>query len=159
MKWQDIVADPNLRDLPYKIETNERGQIVMTPARLRHGNYQSKVGFLLMTLCRQGGEVVMECAIQTSKGTKVADVGWFSDERWAQVKDEFDSPIAPEICVEVVSPANSTSEIDEKKQLYFNAKASEVWVCSAKGKVRFYTQAGELNVSALIPDFPKEIAK
>ena len=36
MNWQEVCADPHLRDLPYKIELNERGQILMTPVRLYH---------------------------------------------------------------------------------------------------------------------------
>lgn len=33
--WQEICADPNLQDLPYKIELNKSGYIVMTPAKMR----------------------------------------------------------------------------------------------------------------------------
>ena len=32
MEWREIVEHPSLKDLPFKIETNERGQIIMTPA-------------------------------------------------------------------------------------------------------------------------------
>jgi hypothetical protein len=32
-RWQEIVADPALRDIPYKVETNHRGQLVLSPAR------------------------------------------------------------------------------------------------------------------------------
>jgi hypothetical protein len=34
--WQHVLEDETLRDLPYKIETNERGQIVMSPVTKRH---------------------------------------------------------------------------------------------------------------------------
>lgn len=34
MNWQEVCADPHLLDLPYKIELNERGQILMTPVGL-----------------------------------------------------------------------------------------------------------------------------
>lgn len=159
MQWKDVVADPNLQNLPFKIETNEWGQIVMTPARLMHGKYQSLIDGQLQTLMKQPGETVIECAIQTRKGTKVADVAWFSESRWEQVKDEYDSPIAPELCVEVISPSNSTEEIDEKKALYFERGALEVWTCNAKGKIQFYTTGGEIPSSALVPHFPKTIAR
>ena len=68
-----LCADPALRDLPYKIETNEYGQIVMSPTNQRHGLCQSKIDRLLARLVR-GGEPSVETAIQTSRGTKVADV-------------------------------------------------------------------------------------
>jgi Uma2 family endonuclease len=120
MQWKDVVADPNLQDLPFKIETNEWGQIVMTPARLQHRNYQSKIAGLLQAKIDHG-ETVTECPIQTAMGTKVADVAWFSSERWAQVKDEYDSPVAAEICVEILSPSNSSGEIQQKKPSILSA--------------------------------------
>ena len=157
MNWQQVVADPNLKDLPYKIELNEWGQIVMTPARLIHGRHQAMITALLRQLMQQVGEVVTGCAVQTDQGTKVADVAWFSLARWHQVQDELEASIAPEICVEIISPGHSTGEMKHKRKIYFEAGASEVWICAAKGKVKFYNQAGEMNVSALVPAFPKNI--
>ncbi|MCB0189958.1 MAG: Uma2 family endonuclease [Caldilineaceae bacterium] len=159
MQWKDVVADPNLQDLPFKIETNEWGQIVMTPARLKRGHYQSKIIVLLQALVQASGEVITECPIQTPKGTKVADVAWFSQERWEQVKDEFDSPIAPEICIEILSPSNSAAEILEKQKLYFAKGADEVWICDATGKMEFYLSVGVTAQSQLVPEFPIEILK
>jgi len=155
MNWQQVVADPNLKDLPYKIELNEWGQIVMTPARLIHGRHQAMIAALLSQLMQQAGEVITECAVQTSQGTKVADVAWFSLARWHQVQDELDASIAPEICVEIISPGNSTDEMKHKRKLYFEAGAAEIWICDAKGKVKFYSQTGEIGESALVPTFPK----
>lgn len=157
MQWREVVAHPSLRDLPFKIETNERGQIVMTPTKLMHGKYQSLIDGLLQDLMEHPGETVIESAIQTRKGTKVADIAWFSESRWEQVKDEYDSPISPEICVEVISPSNSSDEIQEKKQLYFERGAVEVWTCNAKGTMQFYTLSGEVSSSVLVPQFPKTI--
>ena len=159
MQWKDVVADPNLQGLPFKIETNEWGQIVMTPARLQHGNYQSKIDGLLQIKMSEPGETITECPIQTRMGTKVADVAWFSFERWEQVKGGFDSPIAPEICVEVLSPSNSSGEIDQKMQLYFERGADEVWICDADGVMTFYLQNGAIARSILVPDFPANILK
>lgn len=161
MTWKELVADPNLRDLPYKIETNEWGQIVMTPTRNKHGAYQFKLAAMVDDLMRQverAGIVVTESAIQTNKGTKVADVAWYSAERWAIVQDEYDASVAPELCLEIISPDNSTGEIEEKRQLYFAAGAQEVWVCSDQGRLTFYAPSGELVSSALLPDFPKTVA-
>jgi Uma2 family endonuclease len=157
MNWQQVVADPNLKDLPYKIELNEWGQIVMTPARLMHGRYQAMITALLRQFMQQVGEVVAECAIQTSQGTKVADVAWFSLARWQQVQDELEASIAPEICVEIISPGNSIGEMKQKRKIYFEAGAAEVWICDASGKVRFYSVAGEISKSALVPTFPRSV--
>ena len=161
MQWKDVVTHPSLRDLPFKIETNEWGQIVMTPARNKHGARQFQIADLLNDLMQQSeqeGTTVTESAIQTTKGTKVADIAWYSLERWLIVEDEFDASIAPEICVEVLSPGNSTGEIDDKKALYFAAGAHEVWVCYSDGGISFYGPQGKLTQSKLVPNFPKQIA-
>lgn len=157
LAWKELVEDPNLKDLPYKIETNEWGQIVMTPARVKHGNYQTKIVLLIRDLLQRPGESVVECAIQTSKGTKVADVAWFSEARWKIVEDQYDVSLAPEICVEVISPGNTGGEISEKRGLYFEAGALEVWVCNAEATMRFYDPNGEHNHSAPVSNFPKKL--
>lgn len=157
LTWEEVCADPNLEDLPYKIETNEWGQIVMSPTRLKHGAFQFKIGQILSRLVQEHGKIVTEAAVRTSKGTKVADVAWFSPERWEQVKDEFDASTAPEICVEVISPRNSKEEIEQKKRLNFEAGAQEVWICDDEGRMRFFTRETALGSSALASGFPKKI--
>ena len=157
MNWQEVCADSHLQDLPYKIELNERGQVLMTPTKVAHGAYQSKISILIAELIQHTGKMVSECAIRTSKGTKVADVAWISLARWEQIKDEYDCSIAPEICVEILSPANSNVEIKEKMALYFEAGAKEVWLCDEEGNMRFYTSEGEQGNALLVPEFPKQI--
>jgi Uma2 family endonuclease len=57
--------------------------------------------------------------------------------------------------VEVRSPGNSADEMKNKRKLYFAAGALEVWVCDAKGKIKFYEPSGEISSSTLVPTFPK----
>ena len=38
MKWDEVCKDTLLQDLPYKVELNEWGNIVLSPASNRHGN-------------------------------------------------------------------------------------------------------------------------
>ena len=64
---------------------------------------------------------------------------------------------APEICVEVISPSNTASEIEEKKQLYFEAGAKEVWLCDDDGTMRFFLPGSLVPASLLCPDFPVRI--
>lgn len=156
LTWEEVCNDPHLQNLPYQIELNEWGQIVMTPTHLWHGAYQFEIGRLIGEILREG-EIVTEAAIQTAKGTKVADVAWFSDERWEQVKEAYDAPIAPEICVEVVSPSNAPGEIDEKRALYYEAGADEVWLCNKEGEMTFYDKDGTIESSRRVPSFPSRI--
>ena len=158
MTWKEIVENPTLQNLPYKIETNAQGQLIMTPTKIRHGSFQSKIGTLLDRQLEGHGVVVTECAVQTSAGTKVADVAWFSNERWLIVQDDYDASIAPEICVEVLSDSNTRAEMETKRKLYFEQKAREVWICDREGQISFFDADGEMASSRLVPDFPKQIS-
>lgn len=53
-QWQEIVADPTLRDLPYKVETNTNGQIVLSPHTNRHSALQEETQNLLRGACAGG---------------------------------------------------------------------------------------------------------
>ncbi len=156
MNWQQVCEDPNLKDLPYKIELNERGQILMSPARLCHSAFQGKIIKHLITLM-EDGEAFPECAISTTQGTKVADVVWCSSELWGKIKHEIESSIAPEICVEVISPANTNQEMDEKRNLYFSVGAREVWICDEKGAMQFSDASGKIESSEICPLFPNTV--
>lgn len=154
MEWSEILADPSLQDLPYKIETNEYGQIVMSPASNRHSRRQSRIERALENAMDRG-EVFVECSIGTPKGTKVPDVVWASDELMQRQEDADPMTEAPEICIEVLSPSNSRKEIDEKRWLYLDAGALEVWVCDPEGKLTFFDREGVIDQSKLAPKFPK----
>ncbi|QTA87932.1 Uma2 family endonuclease [Desulfonema magnum] len=157
MNWQEICSYPNLQNLPFKIELNQQGQIIMSPAKLYHGAFQSEISYLIKRL-QHHGKIVVECAVRTKHGTKVADVAWFSQERWEQVKDEFESPVAPEICVEIVSESNTREELFHKKRLYFEKGAREFWLCEKNGKMKFHDhRKGEISASLLVPEFPEMI--
>ena len=50
--------------------------------------------------------------------------------------------VAPEICVEIVSPSNS-DEMEEKIQLYLHQGAKEVWLCNQQGEISYFTLNGQ----------------
>lgn len=110
MNWQDVFDDPTLQDLPYKIELNKFGQIVMSPASNESGRFQTRIAARLLQIMA-GGEVITECSINTSDGTKVADVAWGSTEFFGEHGLVTPLPEAPQICVEIISPGNSHEEI------------------------------------------------
>jgi len=158
MQWQEVCENKQLQDLPFKIELNKWGQIVMSPAKPRHSFYQGRISGLLERLI-DTGELMPELAIQTTDGIKVADVVWVSDARADIILDEDVASIAPEICVEIKSASNTIKEMEEKKDLYLAAEAEEVWLCDEEGKIRFYNQQGELKNSLLVPNFPQQIRR
>ena len=154
MEWQELCENPQLQDLPFKIELNHWGQIVMTPAKNVHSVLQWEIQRTIYDLIGNQGKLIPECAIQTRDNVKVADVTWISAERYEQVKHEIAYSQAPEICVEIISDSNTKKEMLEKKELYFEAGAQEVWLCSIDGEMSFYSLSGELKQSELIKKFP-----
>lgn len=151
MTWDEIVNSPYLKDLPFKIETNRFGQILMSPASNKHGRMQFDVGRKIDRKKRTG-TIITECSIETSDGVKVADVAWASDQFIAEFGDVTPYPKAPEICVEVVSPSNSKAEIEYKSELYLAKGAQEVWVVNNKNEVTIYSHTGKLKKSKLVPN-------
>ena len=154
-RWAEVAADPTLAALPYKIETNANGNILMMPpASGGHSYRQSRIQRALEDTL--GGFALPECPVSTIDGVRAADVGWYSEERFSQVDGQIAFEIAPEICVEVISPCNTASEMNEKKKLYFEAGADEVWFCADGGSMQYFDRF-DPNVpipnSALCPDF------
>ncbi len=153
MNWSEVIADPCLQDLPYKIELNQYGAIVMTPASNRHARRQSRIYDLLSDL-KSDGEMIVECAVATQQGVRVPDVAWMSNAFVKEHGETTPYEQAPELCIEVVSPSNSRREMEEKVQLFFGQGAQEVWLCSEAGALEFFSPAGALKSSVLFPEFP-----
>ena len=158
-RWAELLADPEMRKIEGRIETDRHGHILMSPpAAANHGGYQAEMAFLLNNLMRRG-RVHTECPISTADGVRIADVAWASKDGVRKLGALIIFPTAPEICVEVLSPDNSKAEMREKAALYFNAGAREVWHCSRTGQMTFFAagEASPLTRSRLRPDFPAQI--
>ncbi|MEE4359851.1 MAG: Uma2 family endonuclease [Desulfococcaceae bacterium] len=156
MNWQQVCEYPGLQNLPFKIELDERGKIIMSPAKAYHALYQAEISYLLRHITKEG-KALSECPIRTRKGTKVADAAWVSPERLKIIRYESECSVAPEICVEILSESNTDEEMAEKKQLYFENGAKEVWFCTEQGLISFYSPEGRLDKSEMIPTFPIKI--
>ncbi|MFZ1492324.1 MAG: Uma2 family endonuclease [Candidatus Competibacter denitrificans] len=157
MNWLEVCEHPDLQDLPFKIELDETGKIIMSPTKVYHSVYQGEIIRLLFSLSKTG-KALAECAIATRLGTKVADVAWASSERLKTIWSEVECSVAPELCVEVLSSTNTEAEMRTKRQLYFEKGAREVWICNTDGRLTFFNSENELPRSILFPDFPERIA-
>ena len=124
--------------------------------KVYHSLFQGKITGLLYSNLKDG-DVLVECAISTNEGTKVADVAWSYKERLEIIRNEFECSIAPEICIEIMSSANTKEEMDNKRKLYFDNGAIEVWICSENGTFEFFTKTGKSNHSPLAPNFPAKL--
>ena len=159
IRWTEVLADRPLADIPYRIETNAFGQITMNPpASGGHSTRQGRITILLDRLL--GGHSLPECPVSTIDGVKAVDVGWYSDERFVRVDGQVAFEIAPEICVEVLSPSNTKSEMQLKRTIYFEAGAEEFWICNLDRIMNFFhrDKPTESRAESLrCPEFPKSI--
>lgn len=160
-RWGEVCADPVLSQLEYRIETDSYGHIVMTPPPApEHGELQVEIAVLLRKLL-PGGNVITECPVSTDGGVRAADVAWISKARRLSQREKQLFTVAPEICVEVLSPSNTQGEIEEKKSLYFGAGAEEVWICGLDGTLRVFLRGAptRLGSSTLCSKLPERVEK
>ena len=158
-RWAELLADPELAKFEGRVETDRHGHIIMTPPPApTHGSFQARIASFLDRYLSHG-RVLTECPISTADGVKAADVAWASPELMVELGRRICFPRAPEICVEVMSPSNTEAEIREKVALYFDAGATEVWICAESGTMSFFGPRAErsMRASRLCPQFPKRV--
>ena len=154
-RWDEVTADPSLRDLPYKVETNAQGQIILSPHKNRHSDLQTAV-FHLLQQHAPDGHISVEYALATFRGVKAPDVVWMSVGRREEMRETGDpSTLAPEICVEITSASNTEDEMQEKRALYREIGAEEVWVVEEES-IRFFGEE-ERERSEIAPDCPPAV--
>jgi Uma2 family endonuclease len=160
LRWAEVMRDPSLRDLPYKIELNARGKIEMSPASNRHALLQAHVA---AEFSRQlpAGRPLTECSVLTEIGVRVPDIAWASSEFLRQHGNSTPFPAAPEICVEITSPSNSAGEIHEKIHADLSAGAQEVWIFGEDGNIEYHDRDGRkrsssFNIKVSLPDVSKK---
>jgi Uma2 family endonuclease len=123
-----------------------------------HGRFQAQITRLVHQYL-PAGEVLITCPVSTDDGVRAADVVWLSPQRSQETAGQAFLRIAPEICIEVLSPSNTPEQMNDKAALYFSAGAQEVWWCQEDGTMRFFTGVGiEVGASGICPGFPKKIA-
>ena len=132
MTWQEVMDNPYLQNLPFKIELSKWGKVEMSPASNLHGKRQGEIFSELRK--KRGGVVIIDCSIQTEDGVRVADVAWISNARYAQFGTQTPYPQAPELSVEIMSPSNTWAEMHMKAGMYLKAGAKEVWIDPLDGK-------------------------
>lgn len=159
-RWAELLADRGLARIEGRIETDRHGHIIMTPPRgARHGMFQAEIARWLGNHAPHG-RVLTECPVSTADGVRAADVAWASADRMRELGNRQLFPVAPDVCVEVLSPDNTESEMREKRALYFDAGAKEVWICAQSGAMTFFQAAAAdtlMPASRTFPDFPAQI--
>ena len=129
-----------------------RGEIVMLPPPgFEHGNVQSNTNYVLKHYVRahQLGWVTVESGVVTEIGPDTVrgpDVAFWSKERLPldQPPPRGYPEVAPDLCVEVLSPSNRPAQVQAKVREYLTRGVRLVWVVDPEQRnVTIYRTADE----------------
>ncbi len=144
-RWNELAADP---ESPDRFELNQFGELIVSPKpTTRHQATTSEVAYQLAA--QLGPRALTEASVLTDRGVRVPDVVWMTPERWAECKDQTPLQLAPDVCVEVLSPSNTREELAMKVGAYLRGGAREAIVVGLKGEVEFFGPEGKREASAL----------
>jgi Uma2 family endonuclease len=108
------------------------------------------VGFALWTFLKdnQLGRVTVGTGVITERdpdSVREPDVSYWSADRIPLSEKPVGYPeVAPDLCVEVVSPSDRISELRKKAAEYLNCGVRMVWIADPEGQtVTIYRQPGE----------------
>jgi Uma2 family endonuclease len=153
-RWRQLADNPVVAAIPCKVELSEKGAIEVSPPTPRHAFVQ---GFVIRELTRQRpeGTTLPEFPVETEIGMRVPDVVWVSPELMERHRNETEFRVAPDLCIEVLSPTNTRIEMAEKTAAYLAAGAKEVWVVDEDGVPEIHTSAGRVTASTLGFELPR----
>ena len=160
--WEKVCADPQLQELPYRIELNRFNQIVMSPVNPRHSELCYAVARRLEDFA-VGGRILIDLAVDTSDRIKVPDVAWATRGLVRRMPKDAPWTQAPDLCIEVLSPSNTKEEMRRKRVLFFERDAKEVWICDQEGRLTFFRrddaepEGQRSSRSQLLPGFPTRV--
>jgi Uma2 family endonuclease len=142
----------------------------MTPAGWRHGAVGGNLHSLLGRHVLQHGLGQLFFAetgfllARDPDTVRAPDIGFIRKDRLAgEPPEEAFWPGAPDLAVEVVSPSDTTGEVDEKVGSWLEAGAKMVWVVSPKWRsvtvyrsatdIRTLTENDDLDGDDVVPGF------
>jgi Uma2 family endonuclease len=178
-----ITAD-ELLDMPHRDEHGNdcrleliRGELkVMSPTKPLHGILCARLAAALINFV-EANELGMAFGAETGfvveqdpDSVLGVDASFVSRERLAAVETfEKFFPFAPDLAVEVLSPSNTVSEIDEKITMYFAAGSRLVWIVKPKQRtiavynspsdVRTLGEHDTLDGGDVLPGFTLKLSK
>lgn len=147
-RWLQMMHDPLVAAIPYKVELNEKGTIEVSPPTTRHAMLQAFLAGELRNQ-RPEGTTLGECGVETEIGVRMPDVMWASPEFMRRNGMVSPLPQAPDLCVEVLSPSNTRPEMKAKTAAYLAAGAREVWIVPETGPIEIVTERGPQTKSTL----------
>lgn len=142
--WAELLKD---QDTPPYAELNEFGEILVGPPL--HPKHERIVFALAEQMKAQLGGEAGSAPILTKRGIRKPDVAWMGDPgEWERLCENDAFPVAPTICVEVISPGNNRRDLNDKLEAYLAAGAREVIFVELDGRIRFFDSTGERDESS-----------
>ena len=153
-----------------------KGEIVEhMPTGHLHGDVEFTIGFFLKSYLREhklgkvfGGETGLYTG-RNPDTVRGVDVAYMSHERFARVQAQSYLDVAPELIVEIMSPSDAWSEVQEKLAEYFAIDVKVVWVVDPKlqqihsyravDNVQIYKLSDTLTCEDILPGFAMPAAE
>jgi Uma2 family endonuclease len=145
-----------------------RGElIVMPPVKRIHGLIANWIAYLLTGFVheRNLGQVIAEAGYLLEENpdtVRAPDVSFIAKSRVAPLTGDYDRT-PPDLVVEVASPGNTTSDMNDKIEQYFKAGVRLIWVLYPNTRtVYVYTSARQVRILGIedtldggdvLPDF------
>lgn len=131
-----------------------RGELIQfMPTGHPHGCVESNLAMLLGAFVKThnlGRVLTGETGLYTQRDPDTVrgmDVAYISHERLAQVKSTSFLDVAPELVIEIMSPSDSWTEINDKIEEYFEVGVKLIWIVNPKRKrVHAYHSFTELDL-------------
>lgn len=131
-----------------------KGELVrMAPTGHSHGYIEFRFGMVLGVFVDEhklGRVLVGEVGIYTQRDpdtVRGADVAFISNARLAQVQSSSYLDVAPELIVEILSPGDRWTDVNDKLTEYFAIGVQIVWVADPRQqRVHVYRSLTELEV-------------
>ena len=102
MNWKEVCESPELQNLPFKLELNKDGEVVMNAVQVNHALFAGKI-IRFLEIHLPNGYSVPEFPVMTSDNVKSPDVVWISGERLEQVKGLVAANISGNLCRSEIS--------------------------------------------------------
>lgn len=153
-----LITAEELEKLPSHVryELIEGKLVEMSPASLKHGIIASRLQRYIANFVEENDLGAVTSAetgfeIQRNPDTvRAPDIAFIPKERLPASDDEIPSGysrIVPALVVEVVSPGDTSAEVEDKTQLWLKFGVGEVWNVYLKGKrVLVHQQDGQVKV-------------
>jgi Uma2 family endonuclease len=152
-----------------------RGELItMSPKKWLHGRLASGIDHLLTTYLGTNpiGRVAVESGFATARDPdtfRIPDLVFVSFARWsleaeqAVIDSEGELPVAPDLAIEILSPDDRWSDVEEKIDEYQRTGVLLTWVLDprrqaihvyhADGSVRRLTPSDRLTGEDVLPGF------